>query len=193
MNSSVAGLKKILGAGSRPAGRVPWASSRAEVGFEFPSDYRELVDHFGSICINGELVVMAPRLHQGHLGLGGGFPEFVGNTTAEGEVGPMLTRMRARRPAAAPYPVWPSPGGLLYWGGGRTSTRNACFWITEGDDPDRWPVAVWLGIFEWARFEGGIAEFLLALVTGAWEHADRLIHPRDWDVPLFEQLGGWGG
>jgi hypothetical protein len=184
MRDSVRLLREMLGPGVPPSGHTPWDSSTVEVGFEFPEDYRALVDTYGSMCINDE--------GMGHRGVGGGFAEFLANTTAEGEIGPMLTRMRARRAMAAPYPVWPEQGGLVYWGGGRTSTRNSCFWLTEGDDPNRWPVVAWMGMFDWIRFDGGFADFILALVTGSWVHSDRLIYPKSPTVPLFQQLGGWG-
>ncbi len=47
-----------------------------------------------------------------------------------------------------PYSVFPDPGGPLGWG----SNINAdqFFWLTDGDDPDSWPIIAWYrSLNEW--------------------------------------------
>ncbi|MER8037795.1 hypothetical protein [Streptomyces hydrogenans] len=63
-----------------------------------------------------------------------------------------------------PYGVHPAPGGLLQWGG--TERADAFHWLTEGDDPERWPVVVHAGdTASWARFDGTVTAFLHAVLT----------------------------
>lgn len=65
-----------------------------------------------------------------------------------------------------PYRMYPDPNGLLVWG--TTLNADFLFWLTEGPDPDRWPVVVWFrgrGPDEaWQRFDQGMAQFLLDLL-----------------------------
>ncbi|WP_406266022.1 hypothetical protein OH799_19440 [Nocardia sp. NBC_00881] len=39
-----------------------------------------------------------------------------------------------------PFPGYPAPGGLLRWGGNYNG--DMLCWLTEGEDPDDWPVVV---------------------------------------------------
>jgi hypothetical protein len=60
----------------------------------------------------------------------------------------------------APYPVLPTPGGLLKWG--NTSNSDYLYWLTEDSDPDAWPIvmAFYSTPFDWLRYDGGIVQFL---------------------------------
>ncbi|GAA0674251.1 hypothetical protein GCM10010193_28870 [Kitasatospora atroaurantiaca] len=63
-------------------------------------------------------------------------------------------------------------------------------WLTEGDDPDRWPIVVWArGPATTYRFETGMVEPLHAMVSGepwapcpGWMHAPttRWTRTSDW-------------
>ncbi|MFJ8478366.1 hypothetical protein [Kitasatospora sp. NPDC094011] len=83
------------------------------------------------------------------------------------DTGAAFKQMREDSPDLCPYPVYPEPGGLLYWASNYNGDH--CFWLTEGDDPDRWPVVVWLrGEFPdgWHRYDMGMARFLLLALSG---------------------------
>ncbi|MGW6915308.1 hypothetical protein ACWGB8_16045 [Kitasatospora sp. NPDC054939] len=113
-----------------------------------------------------------------------GFPGFVELTT-DGIAAELAAD------ADCPYPVHPEPGGLLAWG----SNLNAdqFFWLTEGDDPDAWPVvAFYRGLEEWDRFDGGFASFLLAVLDGSYAYAGE-VAPADPDEPLWRCQGDWSG
>ncbi|MFH8383962.1 hypothetical protein ACH4E7_23955 [Kitasatospora sp. NPDC018058] len=55
-------LSQILGEPAQRLAATPWERSVAEVGFAFPSDYREFADRYGCVRINGELSVPVPTL-----------------------------------------------------------------------------------------------------------------------------------
>ncbi|MFC9329529.1 hypothetical protein [Kitasatospora sp. NPDC057015] len=132
--------------------------------------------------INGELSVVVPTLRCYDGGSIIGFPGYVRLTT-EG----IAAELAADEDC--PYPVHPEPGGLLSWG----SNLNAdqFFWLTEGDDPDAWPVvAFYRSLGEWDRFDGGFAAFLLAVIDGTYAYADE-VAPRSSDEPRWRFQGDW--
>jgi hypothetical protein len=190
MHPSVERLREILGPPADEPSRVPWHQAPAEVGFAFPADYRDLVDLYGSIRINGELSVWTPSLRPSEPGAPVGFTGFVWKTTHEGGIGDYLGGCYEDGDFdECPYPPYPEPGGLLIWGS--NPNVDHCFWLTEGDDPDKWPIAIWYRqLAKWDRFDGGMADFLLAVVTGQYELADELAPPSP-GVPLLKQQGSW--
>ncbi|MEU4164180.1 SMI1/KNR4 family protein [Actinoplanes sp. NPDC026670] len=57
---------------------------------------------------------------------------------------------------------------------GVTDNGDFIWWVTGSEDPDKWTVVVTeAGFGEWFHFEGGLADFLYAVLSGAVE------------VPLF--------
>ncbi|MEV7026971.1 hypothetical protein [Kitasatospora sp. NPDC093558] len=65
------------------------------------------------------------------------------------------------------------------------------FWLTEGDDPDAWPVvAFYRSLEEWDRFDGGFAVFLLAILEGTYAYADEVALPNS-EEPLWRYQGDW--
>ncbi|MFV0138152.1 SMI1/KNR4 family protein [Streptomyces sp. HMX87] len=45
---------------------APWVELEQEFGFEFPADFREIVDAYGSVQINGQLYLEHPAGHLLH-------------------------------------------------------------------------------------------------------------------------------
>ncbi|MFJ5123439.1 hypothetical protein [Kitasatospora sp. NPDC088548] len=182
MNMELGRLAQIFGEPSQRPAATPWERSLAEVGFAFPADYREFVDRYGCVRINGELSVPVPTLRSYDGGPIVGFPGFVRRTT-DG-----IAAELAADPDC-PYPVHPERGGILSWG----SNLNAdqFFWLTEGEDPDSWPVvAFYRSLEEWDRFDGGFAAFLLAVVDGTYVYADE-VAPANSDEPMWRYQGDW--
>ncbi|MFD8756999.1 hypothetical protein ACFV0O_39400 [Kitasatospora sp. NPDC059577] len=182
MSMELERLSRMLGEPTQRPAVTPWERSVGEVGFMFPSDYREFVDRYGGVRINGELSVPVPTLRSYGGGSIVGFPGFVRRTT-DG----IAAELAADEDC--PYPVHPEPGGLLSWG----SNLNAdqFFWLTEGDDPDAWPVvAFYRSLEEWDRFDGGFTAFLLAVLDGTYAYADE-VAPRSPDEPLWQFHGDW--
>jgi len=173
---------------------TPWRDAAAEVGFEFPADYRALVDVYGGGSLNDELHLRVPTLRRREFQPGfAGFVDF----TTEG-LGRSISQMRENALAlddgkTYPFPILPEPGGLLIWGS--TSNGDVCFWDTSEVDPDRWTVVVfWLSARMWDRFDGGVAEFLLAALRGDCPWAQRLIAPLEGqsdEPPEWERTYGW--
>jgi len=67
-----------------------------------------------------------------------------------------------------------------------------CFWDTSEGDPDRWSVVVWLlSSRHWDRFDGGMTEFMLAVLRGDYPFAKGLIDPTGEasDGPVWEPGG----
>ncbi|MFF4345263.1 hypothetical protein ACFY00_35800 [Kitasatospora sp. NPDC001540] len=66
-----------------------------------------------------------------------------------------------------PYRVWPDTGGLICWGA--TVSADVLYWDTTDPDPDRWTVVVRNREGDFARFDTGMAEFVLRLLGPAGE------------------------
>lgn len=179
MTPHLARLAELLGPPPPDVVPVPWGEARAEVGFKFPADYRELIDTYGGISLNGEFWIGGPSEKPSSLpGVPTRFEDFVRSTTRDGFLRQYDEEHAAGNTRRAPYPVLPTPGGLLRWGG---RELNNCFWLTDGPDPDAWPVVVLhVDVGEWIRFEGGVVEFLIAVCTQQYEY---------WDELLLEPLG----
>lgn len=191
---NLARLTALLGPPPPDVVPVPWEEAPAEIGFQFPADYRELIDTYGWISLNDEFWIGGPTEEPSSLpGVPTRFEDFVRATTRDGLLRQFDNEHAAGNIQGAPYPVLPTPGGLLRWGG---QDVDNCFWLTEGPDPDTWPIVVLHGdLEEWIRFEGGVVEFLIAVCTQQYEYWDELLL-----APLgeltgrpYELRGDWSG
>ena len=54
MTPALVRLAELLGPPRPGVVSVPWDEAIATVGFQFPADYRELIDTYGRISINGD-------------------------------------------------------------------------------------------------------------------------------------------
>ncbi|MEV7783627.1 hypothetical protein [Kitasatospora sp. NPDC088351] len=166
MRDDVRRLSGLAGWRAREdAPRVSWDRAQEEAGLGFPSAYREFVDVFGAGEVRGDLGVLDPLLRPGGAAGEGGISRMVRRTTED--IGLQFRAMREESFDLCPYPVYPEAGGLLVWAGNYNG--DICFWLTEGDDPDCWPVIVWhRGRFPdaWSRYDVGMVEFLLLVVAG---------------------------
>jgi hypothetical protein len=133
--------------------QVNWKKVSEESGIVFPADYRNFVALYGGGEMDGLLGISTPPVGE----------SFYGD----------LLEMSVLPPADEyypyPYPPYPKPGGLLPWGS--TSLGDDVFWLCEGDDPDAWVTVVHKRHAHhredpWKRFDGRMAEFLLALIRG---------------------------
>lgn len=144
---------------------LPWDQAQEVAGIHLPTDYRAFVDLFGPGELRAELSIATPRpLPDRPIGVGA-LSRMVNRLT--GDTGAAFKQMREDSFDLCPYPVYPEPNGLLCWASNYNGDH--CFWLTEGDDPDRWPVVVWLrGAFPggWHRYDMGMARFLLLALSG---------------------------
>ncbi|MFD9719080.1 hypothetical protein [Streptomyces sp. NPDC059076] len=124
---------------------VDWKVTEEALGTRLPSDYKEIVDVFGS----------------------GSFDEYL-DLLAPGALGRNLIGWAASDAVYAvdvwdPYTAYPAPGGLLRWGG---SEQEVTFvWQTGAPDPDDWPVLVESDFGDWERFDCGTGEFIVRMLT----------------------------
>jgi hypothetical protein len=80
-----------------------------------------------------------------------------------------------------PYTVYPASGGLLQWAG--TEQGHAAFWLTEGRDPNRWPILTTDDAHdEWQRFDGTTGEFVFRMLT---DPLLPFLRAESQDVPWF--------
>ena len=142
MTLNPARLAEILGTPPPGVVPVPWDKAPSEVGFQFPADYRELINTYGQFSLNGVFYVGGPDTEPSSLpGVPTGFEDFVRLTTSNALFEDLAEQRAVRGCTGVPYPFFPIPGGLLQWGVGEDVY---CFWLTEGPDPDAWAVVVML-------------------------------------------------
>jgi hypothetical protein len=198
MHATVGQIAELLEPPRSGHPATPWKDAAAEVGFEFPADYRAFVDVYGGGSLNDELHLRVPTLRQSSGERRTGFAGFVDQTT-EG-LGRSISEMRENALAldddeTYPLPILPEPGGLLIWG--TTSNGDMCFWDTSPIDPDRWTVVVFLLSGKiWDRFDGGMADFLVAMLRGEYPWSRQLIAPMEdesYEPPEWKRVYGWDG
>jgi hypothetical protein len=149
-------LAAAAGLQPRSGPRYDWvAVERSLDGLRLPVGYKRLVDGFTLGRFGGVVTVIRP-----------GFPEGA-EDEYPGYYRRLLDDLRGDRKigyGSWPYPLHPETGGLLPWGD--TPTGQLIFWLTEGDDPDAWPI-VWTdeGYEEWQLRRQSVPEFLLELIT----------------------------
>lgn len=144
----------------------PWERSRREVGFDFPSDYRAFVDRYGGGYLEEpdslRFSVYAPSSVPRRPGQPVGFEGFV--SWHASEFASIFEDADELDWGGTVYPLYPAPGGLLVWGANEQG--DVFWWLTEGDDPDAWPVVMWArGPVTTYRFDVGMVRFLHAIVS----------------------------
>ncbi len=192
MDSSATRLRELLLSPAEPAAATPWAQAMPEAGLRFPRDYREFVDCYGGGLVNREFGIVIPKLHPFQPGAKAGFSGFA--QFAAEQVAPGFPDLGVPGPEPDPYrnpyPFFPAAGGLLIWA--RDYNGDHCFWLTEHEDPDRWPVVVFFRNMpapQWRLFDGGMTQFLLALLDRSYEYAELLIGPVQ--APRWDRLEDW--
>ncbi|WP_053644856.1 hypothetical protein [Streptomyces sp. XY431] len=152
-------VRRLAAATGRPQSRqwpVDWSSAETRLGTALPVDYRHLAEHFGPGIFAGFLDLALPSPPLGY--------EFL--CLVEQVL--YLAELAAADPGNAnlyhPHLLYPAPGGLLQWAG--SVQADQFYWLTEGADPNRWPVITRNEDGDsWARFDGSTAEFVHRLIT----------------------------
>ncbi|MFG2249820.1 SMI1/KNR4 family protein [Spirillospora sp. NPDC048823] len=134
-------LAAITGGPSSPPPPPDWAAVESRLGTPLPSDYRRLVEVFG--C-DGRFDVFFRVCDPDELI--DRWQDYAGDD-----------------PAAGGLPGFPLPGGLIPWSD--NEHHETFFWITDGPDPDRWPVYAVNETDEGTRFECTATEFLFRQMT----------------------------
>ncbi|WP_328946110.1 SMI1/KNR4 family protein [Streptomyces sp. NBC_00250] len=151
---------------------APWTAREKEFGIEFPADFREIIDAYGSIEINGQLYLKHPAEHLLHdLG-----------TMIRGD----LEFWREEDMAEfLPDPAGTNPGELIPVA---TATTGEMIFLRIPDDSSSpWRVVVQeMDSPSWTLYEMTFSEWLLAYLKGR----DVTLCSRDRapDGPFYEFL-----
>lgn len=156
---SVGELAARLGVDGTVVNHFDWSAVESSIGLTLPDDYKALVEIFPDGRFQGFIRLIRPGA--------------VGSSPAEylGYYAQRLLDMRGWRedePDRFPYPIFPEPGGLLPWG--VSHRAGLLFWLTEGDDPNKWPIVVAHPEFEhWATHDGPVSAFLDDVVSDRFD------------------------
>jgi hypothetical protein len=185
-NSLLDRLARLLPPPSGEVAGVPWPLSRPTIGLDFPADFREFSDRYGggdvmrsngrtSLSVYG--LCSEPRPGIDFSGTDPhGFDAFMAKQVDEIYSSFVFDGADEDYWGGTVYPVQPDSGGLLAWGDNRDG--DIFSWLTEDSDPDRWPVIMWArGPATTFRFEGGMVEFLVSVLSGGHPEIDWLTDP----------------
>ncbi|GIF24000.1 hypothetical protein BJ973_004613 [Actinoplanes tereljensis] len=119
-------------------------------GLTLPADYKRVVDGFPP----GEFKALVRVLQPGS-------DDYLGDWESRLDD---LRMWREDGDGTYPYPLYPEEGGLLPWA--TTPMAGIFFWLTEGEDPERWPVVLAdKGFEEWQLRRQSMSEFLLEIIA----------------------------
>ncbi|MFE5592251.1 SMI1/KNR4 family protein [Streptomyces sp. NPDC056549] len=151
---------------------APWTELEQEFGVEFPADFREIVDAYGSVTVNGQLYLEHPAGHLLHS-LGKtikGDLEFWG----EEDMAEFL-----------PSPVGAKPGELMPVAS--AVTGEYVFLRVPDDASSPWRVVVQeMDSPSWTLYEMTFSDWLLAYLKG--RDVTLCVRDRAPDGPFFEFL-----
>jgi hypothetical protein len=167
-------LAELLAIPGQSGDTVDWRAVESSLGRRLPGDYKELIEHFPDGLFRGLIQLNRPGDQN--------YPpdDFLG-FYAYNPLGDMRS-WRESGHGSFPYPIHPEPGGVLPWARVRGLSGHL-FWLTERDDPDKWPVVMTDREFvNWWTFDGGACEILLQIVQGRF---DLSMFGRGTAEPLF--------
>lgn len=141
----------------RPEGglSVDWAAVEGAWGLEFPSDYKNLIAHYGDVLLGEYLQIIAPSIVT---------PETCDEPgTPRGGMGFITADARDTWVNAEPTEIDVEPEELVTWGA--ASSADLFCWLTRGE-PGKWPVLVFShGDDVWTRHDFGTTEFLARVLN----------------------------
>ncbi|MEU3450540.1 SMI1/KNR4 family protein [Streptomyces thermolilacinus] len=168
---------------------VDWAQVQASLGVALPQDYMSFVGTYGPGSVGDTLYVCAP-------------PGMELDWPTVNRIAPHA--MQAPELQSWQGPVTHSLEHLLLWG--ETCSADTFCWLTLGESPDDWPVAVWQrGRGDWMLYDCGMVEFLTRLLradfdacpmtdVSIWgDPAPLFLHPREEDRLREMGLDPWTG
>lgn len=195
-------MRRALARPDRELATPPWENARAEVGFDFPADFRWFITEYGCGAVNDYLQIRAVSATYDNSVRASGFEKLVAETwnidSCDGDEhwdppecdayfdGRILT-FAADSPDAL----------LLQWG--QDDGGNMYYWLRETEDSNAWPVMMHRhNANTWARFEGGFVECLLARMEETFPYLGRPINPEEaWAHtranPVWKCRGDWNG
>ncbi|MFG2561161.1 SMI1/KNR4 family protein [Streptomyces sp. NPDC048496] len=131
---------------------APWIELEQEIGIECPADFREIVDAYGSITINGQLYLEHPAGHLLHS---------LGKTIR----GDLELWSEEDMAELLPSPVGANPGELMPVASAMTG--EWVFLRVPDDSSSPWRVVVQeMDSPAWTLYEMTFSEWLLAYLKG---------------------------
>ncbi|MFC5745868.1 hypothetical protein [Actinomadura rugatobispora] len=135
-------LVAITAGTASPVPAPDWAAVESRLGAPLPGDYRRIVETFGCDGLfDAFFQVFTPDELIWHAEV------HAGDDLAPGDE----------------HPPFPAPSGVIPWSS--NEHQETFFWITEGPDPDRWPVYAVDSLGDGSRFECTATEFLFRQMT----------------------------
>lgn len=107
-----------------------WDQCERQLGLTLPSDYRQLVQTYGTGRWMNFLWVLSPFASNTYINL---LDQATRQLDAERTI-------RAQFPDEMPFPLYPEPEGLFPWAA--TDNGDRLYWHTRGE-PDLWPTIVY--------------------------------------------------
>lgn len=152
-------LIELISLSTRLRQSFDWKAIENKLGSSLPDDYRTLVE----VTPQGRFRGFVDLIRPGDIG----HPD----TDFLGYYAHRLDDMRSWReaePSRFPYPIFPESSGLLPWA--VTPNHDLVFWLTEGRDPNSWPVVVADNQFAtFAPVASSACEFLTMVATGRFD------------------------
>ncbi|WP_338674266.1 SMI1/KNR4 family protein [Streptomyces sp. SCSIO 30461] len=151
---AVARLRELLPPPDSGCDPVDWERTKRTTRLAFPADYREFVESYGGGEIDEYLSIGTPPVP------GSAYGDLLD------KVDPSLSD-RDRAELGALLPGGPLPPLLPF---ADSASGDVAFWLRAGA-PDDWRVAVFrrqtpYGMNRWSVFDGGMASFCVAVLTG---------------------------
>ncbi|QKT06274.1 hypothetical protein HUN08_02975 [Gordonia sp. X0973] len=147
--------------------RPDWAAVAAHLRFTPPDDFKQIVETYGPGLFAGEVAVWIP-------GGSGGEDLYEVAPDAMAELADSRDWVRDNNvaclgPDGANHPVEIAGDPLPYaaWGGGSSGSYG--YWHRIGDDPNKWPVLYTDLSSLWLYHDGGIAAFLVDLLSEKYQ------------------------
>ncbi|MGW5128426.1 SMI1/KNR4 family protein [Streptomyces sp. NPDC004069] len=138
--------------GDRRVRTIDWAAVEQRLGTALPSDYKQLAEIFGHGDFDGFLSLYVPDAGVSSMDIVDHAEYLARDASQEGT---HLWR---------PNDIYPAPGGLLQWAA--SEQADQFYWLTEGNDPEAWPVLVQEeDPGSWRRFDCSAAEFVFRMLT----------------------------
>jgi hypothetical protein len=153
VNPQIAALAQVLPASQGVDERIDWSKVEQIWETRFPADYVAFMEVYGAGQISGEVGILLPVPRPDAYSDGTGLRQETLNARGSWE-------MLGGRAA-----LDVDPDAILAWG--VTTGADIYCWLTESDDPDRWPVLVY-GRHTNPTFQVhpiGMAQFLRRLLT----------------------------
>jgi hypothetical protein len=156
-------LQAIIGNPTKTPPLVDWGQLYNETGLLFPEDYREWVETYTDIVLDGTLAIKHPGILYGMpardsaIALLSPVKEMTDNFSTISIIDDNEVTREASK-----YAYYPEPGGLYPWGA--SDNGDYCFWKTH-PNPDKWIIVI-TDVESWWSYSGSFTDFMVGVLSG---------------------------